>query len=136
MIHSAEEFLRLRQNDDSDEYQRASSDEAPLRVWFSVIEQFPELRSWVAHNKTIPLEVLELLASDPDAGVRATVASKRKLSSALQALLCADADASVRERLACNAKCEPDILRQLALDPETFVQSAAIRRLKERENAL
>ena len=136
MIHSAEEFLRLRQSEDPDEHGRASSDEAPLGVWISVIEQFPEMRSWVAHNKTIPLEVLERLAIDRDAEVRATVASKRKLSTALQTLLVADTDASVRERLACNAKCESEILLKLALDPEEFVRSAATKRLQERENAV
>lgn len=136
MIYSAEEFIRLRQSEDPDEHRRASSDEASLGVWQSVVERFPEMRSWVAHNKTVPLEILERLAVDVDAGVRATVASKRKLSSALQALLRMDADASVRERLACNAKCDLEILRLLASDAEEFVRSAAIRRLKERESSL
>lgn len=136
MIHSAEEFVRLRQSEDPDECRRASSDEAPFGVWLSVIDRFPEMRSWVAHNKTVPLEILGRLAADLDAGVRATVASKRNLSSALQSLLRIDADASVRERLACNAKCDPEILRLLASDPEEFIRSAAIRRLKEREGAL
>jgi len=136
MIYSAEEFFRLRRSEDPDEYRRASSDEAPLGVWLSVVERFPEMRSWVAHNKTVPLEILERLAVDLDAGVRAAVASKRKLSFALQVLLRTDADASVRERLACNEKCDPEILRLLASDAEESVRSAAIRRLKERESAL
>lgn len=136
MIQSAEEFLRLRQSEDPDEYGRASTDEAPLNVWLSVIDRFPELRSWVAHNKTVPLEVLERLASDPDATVRATVASKRKLSAELQSILRADGDASVRERLASNAKCNLESLRLLSLDPEEFVRSAATKRLRERDNAL
>jgi hypothetical protein len=61
VIASAEEFARLRQSDDLDEQHRASWDCAPVEVWLAVIERFPDLRWWVAHNKTVPLEILELL---------------------------------------------------------------------------
>lgn len=136
MILSPEEFVRLRRSESPADYRRAAEEEAPLEVWLSVIDQFPDMREWVAHNKTVPLGVLERLASDSNAAVRATVASKRKLSEGLQALLCADLDASVRERLACNANVNESVLRLLAEDAEEFVRSAATKRLCGRQNAL
>jgi hypothetical protein len=129
MIRSAEEFAKLRRSELPDEYHRAGNDEAPLEVWQAVLEQYPDLREWVALNKTVPMSILERLARDPDPKVRATVASKRKLTEELQSLLAQDADTSVRERLACNAKCSTKVLRQLADDAELFVRSAAMKRL-------
>jgi hypothetical protein len=130
MIHSAEEFVRLRRSELPEEYNRAGSEEAPVEVWLAVLEQFPDLREWVALNKAVPISILERLARDSDPKVRATVASKRKLTEELQVLLAQDPDASVRERLACNAKCSTEIRRQLANDLELFVRSAAIERLQ------
>jgi hypothetical protein len=136
VICTAEEFARLRRSDDPDEYQRASSEEAPLEVWLSIVERMPELREWVAHNKTVPLSILEQLANDPDSGVRATVAGKRKLSPALQWALARDPDPSVRERLAYNGKCLTEVLCLLSEDMETFVKMAAVKRLAGRRSAL
>jgi hypothetical protein len=132
VISSAEEFARLRQSDVPAEYQRAGTEEAPLEVWLAVVSQFPELREWVAHNKTVPLSVLELLSKDPDPKVRSTVASKRKLSPQLQEVLAQDVEPSVRERLACNAKCTAEVLQLLSTDTEAHVRAAACKRLSER----
>jgi hypothetical protein len=136
MIGSAEEFARLRGSDSPEEQSRAGTEEASADVWFSVIERFPELREWVAHNKTVPLEVLELLARDPSRSVRSTVAGKRKLSYELQLALAKDPDSSVRARLAWNAKCKTDVLHTLAADEEPFVREAATQRLLKKSDAL
>ena len=53
-IESAEEFIRLRTSEDEAEYRRAASEEAPDQVWAALIEQHPEVRFWVAQNKTSP----------------------------------------------------------------------------------
>ena len=58
MIYSAEEFVRLRDSTEKDEYDRASMDEAEVSVWLDVIDRYPEYRRWVAYNKTVPLDVL------------------------------------------------------------------------------
>ena len=135
MIGSPEEFARLRLSDDPAEYTRAANEEAPLAVWVAVVARYVELREWVAHNKTVPLVVLELLARDSDPKVRAIVASKRKLSPELQRVLANDRDASVRERLANNRKCSNLVLQVLAADPEPFIQVAAARNLREQNRA-
>jgi hypothetical protein len=136
MIQSADEFARLRMSEEAVEYSRAATEEASIDVWFAVIEQFPELREWVALNKTVPLSVLERLALDPFSAVRATVAGKRKLDRSLQLILARDLDESVRERLAHNSKCETDVLRLLAGDLEPIVSLAAKNKLLERSDVL
>lgn len=124
MIHSAEEFVALRNSSLKDEYDRASTDEAPVSVWKDVIDRFPEFRKWVAHNKTVPLEILELLyQAGPD--VRRFIATKRKLSDELFELLSKDLDAVVRQGIASNKKAPISIIRTLMQDEDEDVSRVA-----------
>lgn len=82
VIESAEEFVRLRISDDPAKYNRAAHDEASESTWREVIERFPDMRFWVAQNKTVPLSVLEILRQDPDDKVRHMVTSKRSWARA------------------------------------------------------
>lgn len=66
MIESADEFVRLRTSQDRAEYHRAAHDEATEATWIEVLERFPDMRVWVAHNKTVPLTILERLRHDSD----------------------------------------------------------------------
>lgn len=77
MIDSPEEFRRLRESEDPEAYLRAAHEEAPLEVWLEVIRRWPDMRFWVAQNKTVPLSVLEILVRDPDERVRDMVLRKR-----------------------------------------------------------
>ena len=132
MIESADEFVRLRTSSESEQYRRAAHDEAPLEVWFDVIERFPEMRSWVAHNKTVPLVVLALLVTDDDWRVRCAVADKRKLTPGLFWTLAADRDEVVRASVACNRKVPIDVLKSLAEDQTPLVRDAARDSLERR----
>jgi len=76
MIASTEEFLRLRTSEVPEEYWRAAHDEASEETWLEVIDRFPEMRFWVAQNKTVPLVVLEILRHDKESRVRSMVRSK------------------------------------------------------------
>jgi hypothetical protein len=129
MITSAEEFRRLRTSDIQEEYDRAAHEEASLEVWLGVIEKFPEMRRWVAQNKTVPVEILEVLSHDHDADVRSFVAMKRKLPEYIQLILARDEDCSVRERLAFNAKATDAVLRILADDAVSQIREKAKERL-------
>ncbi|OBY74852.1 hypothetical protein [Acinetobacter gyllenbergii] len=129
MISSAEEFVLLRTSESRDEYIRAAHDDATNIVWMDVISRFPEMREWVAHNRTVPLNILEILARDTNESVRATVASKRKLSPELFELLSQDKSEVVRERIAYNKKVPVNILRRLANDPVMFVREAALKHI-------
>ncbi|NEX94857.1 hypothetical protein [Caulobacter sp. 17J65-9] len=117
MITSADEFKRLRTSDDLDEQDRATHEPADEQVWLEVVARFPELRSWVARNKTVPLSILRLLAADPDPDVRSEVAMKRKLDRALFEALADDPDPGVRRRLIWNRQTPADLLARLATDP-------------------
>jgi hypothetical protein len=129
MIRSAEEFLHLRNSEQPEEYGRAATEPANEAVWREIIETYPDMRIWVAHNKTVPLATLRMLAKDDNDRVRHMVASKRKLDMALFMDLARDPDESVRHRVAANAKAPADVLRYLSNDESPFVAAAAAQRL-------
>ncbi|MDN3222570.1 MULTISPECIES: hypothetical protein [Pseudomonas] len=131
MIETAEEFVALRSSQIKDEYDRAAMEEAPISVWREVISEYPDYRKWVAHNKTVPLEILEELcvfSSD----VRRFIASKRKLSLKLFELLSNDLDADVRVEIAANNKAPRTVLESLLMDADEDVVSAAKNNLERR----
>jgi hypothetical protein len=117
MIQSAAQFIALRSSSIREEYHQAAHDSAPIAVWLQIIEQYPEMRKWVAHNKTVPIAVLEILAQDLDPKVRSTVAAKRKAGQSILQQLAQDPNESVRMKVAINAKTSSGILRQLLNDP-------------------
>jgi hypothetical protein len=125
MIRSASEFVELRSSSDPNLYRRASHDIATDEVWLEIIERHPEMRKWVAHNKTVPLHILKALAHDADPDVRMTVAMARRTEPAVLDFLASDADASVRLAVAYNAKTPPDVLARLTEDPWHRVAEAA-----------
>lgn len=104
LIRSAEEFARLRKSDHLEEYDRAANDSASIDVWRDVISRYPDMRRWVAHNKTVPIEILAVLARDPDSHVRLMVAMKRKLTLDILERLADDDDESVRLRVAMHRR--------------------------------
>jgi hypothetical protein len=129
MIDSAEEFVRLRSCENPDEYLRAAWEEAPLEVWFEVIEKYPDMRFWVAQNKTVTLEVLEILSDDPCWRVRHMVASKNKISEKIQLKLAKDCNPSVRQRIVFNKKATLAALQMLSLDEDEEIKDKAVKRI-------
>jgi len=124
MIQSAEEFIALRDSRIKDEYDRAATDEASVSVWRDVIVRFPGYRKWVAHNKTVPVEILAELCQF-EAEVRRFVAVKRKLSRELFELLAKDPDPVVRQGIASNKKAPISIISDLMQDEDEAVSSVA-----------
>jgi hypothetical protein len=131
MIESAEEFVRLRSSSKQQEYLRAAHDKAPKEVWLEVIERYPEYKAWVAHNKTVPLSVLKILAGDPDPDVRFTVAMKRKAGEEILSLLARDSDEAVRSRVVYNPKVTEAVLKILLEDPNAKIAAKARERMRE-----
>ena len=129
MITSAAEFYRLRESENPEEYHRAAHEEAPVEVWMDVIEQRPEMRFWAAQNKTVPVQVLEILASDDDTKVRDMVARKRKITEEIALLLASDADETVRAALARNRKLPKSALSKLQRDKSSLVLEALETRM-------
>ncbi|WP_055744098.1 hypothetical protein [Brevibacillus choshinensis] len=58
-------------------------DEAPLDVWNEIIQNYPDMSFWVAQNKSVPVEILYILANHPEERVRIIVALKNKLPEEL-----------------------------------------------------
>lgn len=127
MIESAEEFVALRQSGDPDEHHRAARESAPDEVWFDVIDRFPDMRQWVAHNKTTPAAVMERLAADPDPSVRYRVAMANRVDVAILRTLANDADETVRARVARHKKAPADLVEALRHDASSVVRDAAQR---------
>jgi hypothetical protein len=130
-ISSAEEFIRLRFSKDPDDYRRAANEPASIQVWEDVIDRYPDARFWVAHNKTVPLEILTILASDPDPRVRAMVVKKRKLTAELLAILAGDTDETVRMGVARHARTPRSVLEGLATDSWEEIRSVVAERLHD-----
>jgi hypothetical protein len=129
MIKSADEFIHLRTSGDPAEYNRSAHDEAPIEVWREIIVHRPDFRSWVAHNKTVPVEILAILAHDPSAEVRHCVAMKNKLPRELMIELADDVDQTVRQRIAHNKNAPIEALRKLTTDEVRDISEHAKARL-------
>lgn len=131
MIKSAEEFVKLRSSEKIDEYLKAAWDDAPLEVWLEVIKNYPDMREWVAHNKSIPVEIMEILADDADERVRFNVATKNRLPEHLQLKLANDSESSVRQRIVYNKKATFQVICILLNDEDEDIRILAKNRIDE-----
>lgn len=130
MLGDADEFVRLRTSSDPADYHRAAQDEASIETWREVVARYPDMRFWVAQNKTVPMEILAQLACDPDVEVRSMVAMKRKLEPEILQGLADDPDDTVRMAVAQHRNTPRSVLESLALhDPWPEVRLAATDRL-------
>lgn len=126
MIATSDEFKRLRESAEPSEYIRAASDEAPVEVWREIVAEMPEMRFWVAQNKTVPIEILEDLARCSGVDVRCMVARKRKITESIGLILAEDGDETVRAALARNPKLPKAVQNVLLGDPSPLVQEALV----------
>ncbi len=128
-IQSADEFVELRTSTVHAIYARAANDAAAVEVWFDIIHRYPDMRFWVAQNKTVPMEVLGELLHDEDPRVRSMVARKRKLTPDMLADLARDADQAVRLTVARHQHVSEDTLRTMLNDEWEEVRLVAHHRL-------
>jgi hypothetical protein len=123
VITSADEFVALRTSEDPREYRRAAHEAASIETWKDVIARFPDMRFWVAQNKTVPLEILELLATDPDSRVKHMVLGKGKVTPAILDILGRDQDEYIRAGVAGNTKTTAATLELLSHDGSHWVRA-------------
>lgn len=114
MIQTAEEFRQLRLSTNEQDNIRASSDGAPDAVWREIISRWPDMKFWVAHNRTVPFEILDVLSRDSDPRVRARVAMRRSLPEDVRSRLARDSDTSVAAAVIENKTTPPSLLETLA----------------------
>jgi hypothetical protein len=130
MITSAKEFIRLRESEDLTEQYRASHEQADFRIWLDVIEMYPDFKTWVIHNKTIQIEILELLSKDLNPDVRSAVARKRKINENIKMDLSQDIDENVRFALMSNTKLNLEDLKQIKVDDSVWLQQELNKQIK------
>jgi len=131
MINSADEFFQLRTSENSEEYLKAAWDEASIEVWQDVIDRYPDMSFWVAQNKTVPIEILNILSEHPDWRVRSMIASKNKITVDLQMKLVRDNEALVRSSIARNKKATLKILQMLINDENEEIREIVRIRIDE-----
>ena len=130
MINTAEEFVNLRQSQGSREQEQASLDFADINVWLSVIEKYPDFKIWVVHNKTIQIEILEILASDNDPKIRSEVARKRKINDIIYERLSIDLDEEVRYALMYNTKLTKLQIERIKVEDSQWLKEKLVERLE------
>lgn len=114
MIETAEEFIKLRTSSKSEEYLRAGREEASNEVWLELIENYPDMRVWVARNRTINKDIKIVLSKDKDPLVRSAIATKYPLDRELYCQLSKDTNEVVRSDIAYNKKTPLDILKKMS----------------------
>lgn len=129
MIKTAEEFVRLRESENPEEYTRAAQEPASEEVWMDVIQRYPHMRKWVAHNKTVKGKLLEILSDDPDWHVRITVAERRATEEPILEKLSSDPDESIRAKVARHPKVTKEILLKLQNDEWERIRKIVSERL-------
>jgi len=122
-------FIRLRTSPTPEDQHRAATEDASFEVWRELVRDHPDMRFWVAQNKTVPLEILQLLARDEDTSVRSMVERKRAVDPPTLDLLAGDADDGVRLAVARNPATSEATLRRLVDDPYEEVRAHVRRRL-------
>ncbi|EGT0638487.1 hypothetical protein JAF85_004837 [Citrobacter werkmanii] len=133
MIKNSAEFVSLRNSEIPDEYNRAATEEAPLDVWMDLIENYHDMKVWVARNKSIPKEIIDILSRDINPIVRDAISSKYPLDFDIYLLLSKDPDDGIRVRLTYNKKLPTSILKEMAEnDPSEFVRNEARLRYEQR----
>ena len=131
MITSAEEFVKLRKSEKLEEYCRAADESATEEVWLDVIQKYPDMRKWVAHNKTVKGRVLEILSDDLDKEVRRQVARRRAAGEEILSKLAFDPDEIVRLTVLRNPKVSKEIIMQLAIDKSDYIKEKAKEKLSK-----
>ena len=133
MIESADEFIRLRTSEIKEEYDRSTYDTADISTWTELINNYPDYKQWVIHNKTVPIEILEVLTLDNDPNIRSLVARKRKINDKIFKALSTDKDENVRHSLIYNSGLTIEKLKQINTADSDWLAGQLRQRLIEIE---
>ena len=132
MIYNIEEYFRLKNSENKEDYDRVIREELSFELISDILENYPRTKSWLVHNKFIPIEVLRILATDKDVDVRFTVAMKKKCDRFVFETLMKDKVGSVRMAVVRNNKLPIDLLETLTFDNDNEIAEEAKLMLKRR----
>ena len=136
MIVTIEEYLRLADSDSKEDTERTVHEELSSEVISKIINEYPEKKCWLIHNKKIPLSVLKVLSIDCDEEIRFTIAMKRKCDRELFETLMKDSAYSVRMAIVRNKKIPLDLLESMKNDFEIEISEEAGRIFENRTRNL
>lgn len=94
------------------------------RIQSATIPEALPARRGLARRRLTPPNIIERLARDDDASVRAAVAQRRELSAALRDRMASDPSEWVRENIARRPGLSMDMLSRLASDSSRWVRAA------------
>jgi hypothetical protein len=134
LISNIDEYIKLADNDNLEDNNRVKNEELSSSVIFEIIQNYPERKSWLVHNKHIPIEILKLLSKDEDIDVRFTIAMKKKCNRSIFEVLMNDSDFSVRMAIVRNNKLPIDLLEKMLNDSEPEISDEAMNMLKKRNH--
>lgn len=135
VVSSADEWVGLRCSEVPGEQFKAAWAIATVDIWKEVIDKYPDMREWVAHNKTIPEEIIRILALDTDSRVRGMVADKRKVPADVLAILARDSEETIRRSVVGDPNIPVEILQTMVNDEWSVVAEIAKKRLSEMDSA-
>jgi len=132
MICTIEDYLSLANSDSTEDNKRTIHEELSPTVISSIINKYPKRKSWLVHNKHVPIDVLRSLSNDSDEDVRFTIAMKKKCDREIFKILMRDRCPSVRMAVVRNNKLPLDLLEEMRSDGDPEISSKAARILEER----
>lgn len=132
MICNIDEYLNLVNSEDKEDTNRTINEELSSELILEIIKNYPGKKSWLAHNKHLPVSVLRLLALDENDDVRFTIAMKKKCDRHIFEILMKDPNFSVRMAVVRNNKLPIDLLKLLAFDKENEISEEAKRIITEK----
>jgi hypothetical protein len=132
VIETVAEFIRLVESDSAADRRRSAWEEAAGGVWLALIEKHPEMRFWVAHNRTLPVDAMRILAADEDWRVRARIAMKASCPGDVLDLLSSDPHDAVASTVAGHPGTPTEALQRLSRHPWVQVREKALQQLAQR----
>ncbi|MFN9340176.1 MAG: hypothetical protein ACK6BZ_11875 [Candidatus Kapaibacterium sp.] len=121
MIKTVNEFIAFIQSDNTTDQFRARYDNADIKIWLEIIKNYPDFKTWVIHNKTVQIEILEILCADKDPNIRSDIAKKLKINDFIFNILSVDPDENVRYALMCNTVLSVDKIKKIKVDDSTWL---------------
>lgn len=115
-----------------EEYLQAARADLASNTWLQIMRDFPDMHFWIAQNKKVPIDILELLSTSPDPKARAMVVGKRKVTPEILARMKNDPYDPVRQTIAGHPKTPIEVVRFLSNDPVQVVRDVAVERLRSK----
>jgi hypothetical protein len=125
-METVQEYVQLV----NDDFKKARAVIKEAEFWIGVLKNAPDLKFEVVLNKSLPGDILSMLAKDEDDRIRSFVAMKRSLPHEVFHWLSCDENESVRMAIARNPKTPADILEKMKNDSWSEIRNVITERLR------